>query len=120
MSFQRHLPIAKSTLWSRIQNRRFSVGDFVQSSERDTKFRNKILELDPNSTILDPKTVCHFKCGKELKLKEPYNTGNFKVHIENCKGTPKSHKLPAGGMKKIDTFFAKAGPLGLVVTPGGR
>jgi hypothetical protein len=115
VSFRRGgLPIAKSTLWSRIQNRRFSAGDFVQSSERNIKFRNKILELDPNSIILDPKTVRHFKCGKELKMKEPYNIGNFKVHIENCKGTPKSHKPPAGGMKKIDTFFAKAGPPGLV------
>jgi hypothetical protein len=121
VSFRRGgLPIAKSTLcqWSRIQNRRFLVGDFVQSSERDIKFRNKILELDPNSTILDPKTVCHFKCGKELKMKEPYNTGNFRIHIENCKGTPKSHKLPAGGMKKIDTFFVKAGPPGLVRSKG--
>lgn len=109
MSFRRKLPIVKSTLWSRIQNRRFLLGDFVQSSERDTKFRNKILELDSNATILDPKTVRHFKCGGELKMKEPYNTGNFKTHIKNCKGTPKSHKLPAGGMKTIDSFFAKAG-----------
>lgn len=41
-------------------------------------------------------------------MKEPYNTGNFKLHHEKCKGTPKSHKLPAGGMKKIDSFFTKA------------
>ena len=93
------------------QNRRFLVGDFVQSGERDLKFRDKILELDPNSTILDPKMVCHFKCGKELKMKEPYNTGNFKNHIKNCKGTPKTHKLPAGGMKTIDSFFSKATPV---------
>ncbi|KAF8814343.1 hypothetical protein BYT27DRAFT_7250099 [Phlegmacium glaucopus] len=85
-------------------------GDFVQSTERDLKFCNKILKIDPNSTIIDPKTVRHFKCGKELKMKEPYNTGNFKNHIEMCKGTPKSHKLPAGRMKTIDTFFAKAAP----------
>ena len=108
LSFRRGLkPIVKSTLWSRIQNRRFLVGDFVPSSERDLKFRNKILELDSNSTILDSKTVRHFKCGKELKMKEPYNTGNFRNHIETCKGTPKSHKLPAGGMKTLDNFFSK-------------
>ena len=111
MSFRRGLPIVKSTLWSRIQNRRFLVGDFVQSNERDIKFCNKILTLDPSSTILDPKMVCHFKCGKELKMKEPYNTGNFRNHIDNCKGTPKSHKLPAGGMKTIDSFFVKARPI---------
>ena len=105
MSFRRKLPIVKSTLWSRIQNRRFLVGDFVQSSERDMNFHSKILELDPNSTILNPKTVRHFRCGKELKMKEPYNTGNFRNHIKSCKGTPKSHKFPAGGMKTIDSFF---------------
>ena len=110
LSFRRGLqPIAKSTLWSRIQNRRFLVGDFVPSSERDLKFRNRILALDPNSTILDPKTVRHFKCAKELKMKEPYNTGNFRKHIESCKGTPKYRKLPAGGMKTLDNFFAKRG-----------
>ena len=120
MSFRRKLPIVKSTLWSQIQNRRFLLGDFVQSSERDIKFRDKILELDPNSTILDPKTVRHFKCGKELKMKEPYNTGNFRNHIVTCKGTPKSHKLPAGGMKTIDSFFVtrKAGLAGPVASNG--
>ncbi|KAF8905727.1 hypothetical protein CPB84DRAFT_1823080 [Gymnopilus junonius] len=51
--------------------------------------------------------VHHFKCGKEFKMKEPYNTGNFKVHISKCKGTPKSHKLPAGGMQPISSFFSK-------------
>jgi hypothetical protein len=108
LSFRRGLkPIVNSTLWSRIQNRRFHVGDFISSSERDLKFHNKILELDPNSTILNPKTVRHFKCAKELKMKEPYNAGNFRKHIKTCKGTPKSHKLPAGGMKTLDNFFAK-------------
>lgn len=111
LSFRRgYKPIVKSTLWSRIQNRRFHVGDFVSSEERDLKFRDKILELDPNATIIDPKTVRHFKCAKELKMKEPYNTGNFRNHIETCKGSPKSRKLPAGGMKTLDNFFAAAKP----------
>lgn len=108
-SFRRRgLPITKSTLWSRIQNRRFFAGNFLQSAERDKKFRDKILKLDSNAIIIDPKTVRHFKCAKELKMKEPYNTGNFRKHIEKCQGTPKSYKLPAGNMKTIDTFFAKA------------
>lgn len=41
-------------------------------------------------------------------MKEPYNTGNFTNHIKTCKGTPKSHKLPAGGMKTLNNFFSKA------------
>lgn len=108
MSFRRGLPIVKLTLWSRIQNRRFHSGEFLQSSERDHKFRDKILKIDPRSKPINPKTVLHFKCGKEYQMKEPYNTANFRLHHQKCKGTPKSHKLPAGGMKKIDLFFAKA------------
>ena len=108
MSFRQGLPIVKSTLWSRIQNRCFCSGEFLQSSERDCKFHDKILKIDPSSKVINPKTVLHFKCGKEYQMKEPYNTANFRVHHQKCKGTPKSHKLPAGGMKKIDSFFAKA------------
>jgi hypothetical protein len=100
-------PIVKSTLWSRIQNRLFSLGEFVQKEKSDVEFRNKILVLDPNAIVLNPKTVRHFKCGKELQMKEPYNTGNFKNHVEICKGTPKSHKNPTGGMKPIHSFFKK-------------
>lgn len=108
MALQQGPPIGKSTLWSRIQNRHFRSGEFLQSSERDRKFRDKILKIDLSSKVINPKTVLHFKCGKEYQMKEPYNTANFRGHHEKCKGTPKSHKLPAGGMKKIDSFFAKA------------
>ena len=51
-------------------------------------------------------------------MKEPYNTGNFNSHIGKCQGTPKSQKLPAGGMKTIESFFAKAGPATSDSSPG--
>ena len=51
-------------------------------------------------------------------MKEPYNTGNFNSHIGKCQGTPKSQKLPAGGMKTIESFFAKAGPATSNSSPG--
>jgi len=108
MSFWWGLPIVKSTLWSQIQNRHFHSGEFLQSSEWDCKFCDKILKINLTSKAINPKTVLHFKCGKEYQMKEPYNTANFRVHHQKCKGTPKSHKLPAGSMKKIDLFFAKA------------
>jgi hypothetical protein len=38
-------------------------------------------------------------------MKYPFNTKNFETHISNCKGTPKSAKLPGGGMKRINAYF---------------
>lgn len=108
VSFQRgYRPIVKSTLRSRIQNRLFLLGQFVPNDKSEFDFRKKILALDPHAIILNPKTIRHFKCAKELRMKEPYNVGNFKSHVEICKGTPKSHKNPAGGMKPIMSFFKK-------------
>ena len=108
VSFRRSLrPIVKSTLWAQIRNRKFANGTFIPNPESEVKFKAKIKELDVNSDVIDSKTVRHHKCAKNLRMKEPYNVGNFKTHITNCKGPSKSQKLPAGGMKPIHTFFSK-------------
>lgn len=103
--------IPSSTLWSRIQNKMFSMGELPENAVRDAKFAAKIKSLDRNSTIINAKTVCHVKCGKELKMKEPYHTTYFKTHVELCKGRPKSHKQSSAGMNLISSFFqSSSGP----------
>lgn len=105
-----------SALWSRLQNQKFLFGDLPENTERDAKFEAKIKSLDPNSTVVNAKTVRHVKCGKEFQMKEPYNTGNFKSHVRLCKGPPKSHKLSSGGMNLISTFFQKGPGPGVVAS----
>lgn len=97
---------SKSTIWARVRNEKHAEGAFASSLESLKDFERKIFALDANAHIIDIKTVRHIKCGKALSMKCPYNTGNFKTHVKNCTGPPKSLKgLSGAGMKPINTLF---------------
>lgn len=49
--------IRRSSLWQRLQNRKFMSGSFVGSPKRDKEFAEKVKSLDCHSTVKDPKTV---------------------------------------------------------------
>ena len=77
----------------------------VDHGERYLAFQAKVLALDKYAEIVNVKTVRHLKCGKELAMRHSYDTQNFKSHVRNCKGPPKTAKLPGGGMRSITNWF---------------
>ena len=77
----------------------------VDHGKRYLTFQAKILALDKYAEIVNVKTVRHLKCGKELAMRHSYDTQNFKTHIRNCKGPPKTAKLPGSGMRSITHWF---------------
>ncbi len=69
---------------------RYESGEFQAKTTSDNAFKAKVSKFDPADQIIDPKTVCHLKCRKDLKVQTPYNIVNFRLHVENSKGPPKS------------------------------
>lgn len=114
MALQWGLSIGKSTLWSWIQNRHYCSGEFLQSSERDCKFCDKILKINPSSKVINPTTVLHFKCSKEYQMKEPYNTANFRVHHENAKELQNLISFLSAAWKKLTHFLQRLLWLGVL------
>ena len=97
----------QSTIHARLQNLKYESGEFQAKTTSDNAFKAKVYEIDPAGRVIDPKTVRHSKCGKDLKMQTPYNISNFKQHIKKCEGPPKSSKTPGGGMMTIDMIFKK-------------
>jgi hypothetical protein len=101
----------KSTTWDRLQKVKYNSflqdGKFISNKDdvRTTKFKEKLMQWDQKVMVVDPKQVIHFKCGKTLRMKVPWNTWNFKTHIVICKGPSKGTKLPRSGMSSISTYF---------------
>lgn len=95
----------RSSLWARIRNQKFTSGEFTEKVLSKKRFKVKISTMDEDSTVINAKMIWHAKCGKEQIMKEPYNTGNFKTHILQCKGPVKTSKMPGGGMKEICSYF---------------
>jgi hypothetical protein len=99
--------INKSSINTRKLNEQVNAGVFEPSSKKMQNFRAKILELDPKAEFspTNIRAVRHFKCGEEKIMKEPYNIANFKTHVQSCKGSKKSRKLPGGSMSTIDSMM---------------
>lgn len=115
-SGQRRKPRMKTAIWERLQNLKYEGGEATGTASSAARFQSQILKLDKYAVIEDPKSVRHFKCGKTLTMKYPFNPRNFETHIAICQGPPKSSKLPGGGMMQINSFFKPAAKLPLVGT----
>ncbi|KAF9459537.1 hypothetical protein BDZ94DRAFT_1381618 [Collybia nuda] len=97
--------LSSSAIWERLQNK--TIKPLAEKDERSEEFKLKILGLDKYAEIQDAKHVRHLKCGKILIMKYNYSTNNFKTHVANCTGPPKSAKLPGGGMQSLSIAFQK-------------
>ncbi len=98
---------ARSSIHARLQNLKYESGELQAKTASNNAFKAKVSKIDPAGRVIDPKTVRHSKCGKDLKMQTPFNIANFRLHVENCKGPPKSSKTPGGGMMTIDMIFKK-------------
>jgi hypothetical protein len=98
---------SKSAVWEHLQRKKHTKQSLREENGKLLHFRSKILDFDQQSEVINGKTVCHFKCRKMLQMMYAYNIRNFETHISNCSGPPKSAKLSAGGMKRIQSFFQK-------------
>ena len=96
---------SKSAIWQRRQNAKLALLRVGLGNYRFDGFEGRIHAIDSRAQVLDPKTVRHVKCGKSLQMKSPFNTHNFRTHVERCTGSSKSKKLCGAGMSTIDTFF---------------
>jgi hypothetical protein len=107
---KRAQPKSKTSTWERLQDAKYRAAEkdedaFDNYNEKMSKFRAKILEIDPRAEIIDLKQVRHFKCGKTHQMKYPWNPQNFKTHATSCTGPPKSAKFNGGGMQTMKTYF---------------
>jgi hypothetical protein len=96
---------SKSATWERCQNEKFVRGRIEADPLSAGNFEDKIRSLDKNAHIFNSKSVRHLKCGKTLVMKYPYSVRNFKTHVLQCRGPPKSAKLSGAGMQLITAFF---------------
>jgi len=98
-----------SATWERRQNEKYLEGTASGFNAEDKrkldKFTTSINLCDSRAVIFDSKTIRHFKCGKKLTMKTPYNTQAFKLHIKNCTGPPKSSNVAGGRMNLIGSCF---------------
>jgi len=95
----------RSTLYACLQNQRYESGEFQVKSANVDAFKIKVMKLNTEAIVIDPKTVRHSKCGKPLKMQTPYHLANFKSHVAKCKGPPKSFKMPGGSMMHINQIL---------------
>ena len=100
-----YLGESRSATWERCRNEKFLRGQIEADPHGERNFKEKIHLLDKNAHIFDSKKVRHLKCGKTIAMKYPYSVQNFKTHVLQCHGPPKSAKLPGGGMQLIHVFF---------------
>jgi len=96
---------SSSAVWERLQNEKHTEGSLSKQNGQLAGFTTKILAIDSHAEVIHGKVVRHSLCGKHLQMKYAYSTLNFKTHVQNCSGPPKSSKLPGGGMKSISNYF---------------
>ena len=104
---------------TRLVNDSLKAGTFTLNDSKWKKFQTSIRKLDPRAvfptvTSDDPsrvRLVTHFSCGRQLEMREPYNTVAFKSHVHGtktqgpCKGPPKS-KLSSGSSHPLMHYFS--------------
>ncbi|KAG6819326.1 hypothetical protein H0H93_012927 [Arthromyces matolae] len=101
----RPLGQSKNAIWERARNEKYWSSQLVSDPQALARFSEKILELDKYAVIYDSRSVRHMKCGKICRMGSPYTIGNFRSHVNNCSGPPKSKKLSGGGMLPINHLF---------------
>lgn len=103
--------VGSSTVASRKLNASVIDGTFVRKPAKWAKFQQKIHGLDELAEFpdRDVRLVRHSKCGRELRMKEPYNIANFETHVSTCKGPSKTAKLSAAGTPTLDSIFKNLG-----------
>ncbi|KAG7095522.1 hypothetical protein E1B28_006260 [Marasmius oreades] len=103
---------SKSATWSRSQRelyhsdpQHFSPIDST-NVVRLKQFRTRILQLCSSSEVLDAMHVRHVKCGRELTMKDPFNTGNYKTHLKTCPALKgKKNQNDGAEMYRLTNFF---------------
>jgi len=82
--------------------------------DKFSRFKSKILKLDPRAEFLvggDVRMVRHSKCGGAKKQKSPYNTSYFADHVEKCQGPSKKNAHTLNIDRSILTnFLQRQGP----------
>jgi len=96
---------SSSAVWECLQNEKHTEGSLSKQNRQLASFTTKILAIDSHAEVIHGKVVQHSLCEKHLQMKYAYSMLNFKTHIQNCSGQPKSSKLPGSGMKSISNYF---------------
>ncbi|KAG1838367.1 hypothetical protein DFJ58DRAFT_733860 [Suillus subalutaceus] len=82
-------------------------GQFKPCLKKMGTWKKKIIELDPDAVAQDDcQTVRHSKCGRTIKVKEPYDVSRFREHV-----TKKCAQLklltPAAGTPTVTQWTKK-------------
>jgi hypothetical protein len=100
---------SKSAIWEHCQNEKFLRGQIEADPHSAHAFDEKIHRLDKDAYIFNSKNVRHIKYAKKIVMKYPYSVQNFKTHVSQCRGPPKSAKLLGAGMQLIHTYLTPEG-----------
>jgi hypothetical protein len=90
--------ISKSATASRNIRDAEKRGEFEVNKGKENRWRSKILNLDAHAEFYtgDVSRVRHSRCGKDLRVKEPYDTTRFAKHVCDCKGAKKTANASGG------------------------
>ncbi|KII84575.1 hypothetical protein PLICRDRAFT_167537 [Plicaturopsis crispa FD-325 SS-3] len=98
--------ISRSARTSKAAREAVARGEFQVDEDQLDRWKRKIVKLDEDAEFhpSDIRQVRHSRCGKYVRVKEPYNMSRFEEHIYRC--TPKKQKSARGAGNQ--TLFAMA------------
>jgi hypothetical protein len=94
--------IAKSSIHAKKTREAAKQGQLDIKKKQETRWRETLTGIDPGVEFFDNNVsaACHFKCGKVIKVKQPFDTTRFATHVKGCKGTSKKSNA-SGGMHTL-------------------
>ncbi|KAH9835199.1 uncharacterized protein C8Q71DRAFT_858853 [Rhodofomes roseus] len=92
-----------SAVHERKQRRELDAGTLAVDARKLATFRKGILFIDQRAEFdrNDIRIVRCSKCGKEPKMKRPYEVMRFREHYRRCKGSTRRKGTEAGGMSTL-------------------